>query len=867
MRLLEREPLLEILTGELEHAHTKGRLVLVAGEAGVGKTALVEAFCRERAAGPTLWGVCDAVVPARPFAPVADVAAHADGLLRTVLEEGDRARVFDAFLALLRAQPAGALVVFDDVHWADEATLDLMRVVGRRLHELPLLFVGTFREEEVGSGHGLRLAVGDLPAGTLLELRVPPLSARAVAALAGGTGIDPDELHRATGGNPFFVTEVLADGDNGVPATIRAAISARVARLSAAARAVVRAAGVLPTPCERDVLLDVAAQNQDALQECFARGVLEPDGSGVRFRHELAHDTVSASLSRQRRAGLHARAFAALQERGIVDPGRLARHAAGAGDADAVLELAPAAGDRAAELGAHRSAVQHYAAALRYAARLDERTRAGLLERHARESLVVDDGESALASQRRALAIWRRLGDSRAAGDCLSGLAFMLWQAGDGPAAVQAAEAAVATLERDFAETPELARAYARLAQCYVNTGEGGSSAEKQARRALALAERLGEEAAAVDALTTIGILEVYAERETGWATWERALERARAAGLDWEVGRILVNLVEGGRDVRRYAIADRYREEALAHVGEGGLDRVFLQRRLASDLAELDLERGRWDEAERQAASVLAEPPAAAIARTRALTVLGRVGARRGDRDPWPLLDEAAAVGVSDNVPLAAARAEAAWLEGDLARARREAEDALAAAAPMEIEDPWWPGELAFWAWKSGSRVVLPPNTPEPIALHIAGRFRESAARWRSIGCPYHEALALTDGGSEDDLRSALVILQALGARPLERRVARRLRALGARGVPRGPRPSTARNPAGLTRRELEVLALVGAGLRNVEIAERLVVSRKTVDNHLAAILRKLGVPTRAAAAAEASRLGLQDRESASPR
>jgi DNA-binding CsgD family transcriptional regulator/tetratricopeptide (TPR) repeat protein len=674
-------------------------------------------------------------------------------------------------------------------------------------------------------------------------------------------------LHRATGGNPFFVSEVLAAGEQDVPATVRDAVLARFAKLSQHGQAVVRAAALLRTPCERDVLLEVARQDEEALDECVARGLLEPDRSGVRFRHELAQRAVEAGVSRGQRVELHARALAALRDRQIVDTDRLAAHAAGAGDAEAVLELAPAAGDRAAELGAHRSAVQHYAAALRFAARLEEASRARLLERHAHEALLADDGRAALASQRRALAAWRRLGDAQAEGDCLRDLAFMLWLDGDSVAAVESAERAVELLETAAPASVELARAYARLAQCYANSEVSASAAEEQARRALALAERVGEEAVAVDALTTIGIVEVYAERETGWRTLEQALGRARAAKHDWELGRILVNLVEAGRDLRRYRIADRYRDEALAHVGARGVERVFLQRRLLSDLAELDLERGRWEDAERLASSILREPQTAAVVRARALTTIGRLRARRGDGDPWRTLDEAVALGVSDSLPLAAARAEAAWLAGDLAGARREAEDALVGAAELDVAVPWWRGELGFWAWKAGSNHDLPPDTPKPYALHVACRHREAAARWRSIGCPYQEALALSDGGGESDLRSALATFQSLGARPMAQEVARGLRVRGARRIPRGPRPATARNPAGLTRRELDVLALIAAGLSNGDIAERLVVSKKTVDNHVSAVYRKLGVRTRVRAAEEAARLGLQDRKPAAPR
>jgi DNA-binding CsgD family transcriptional regulator len=183
----------------------------------------------------------------------------------------------------------------------------------------------------------------------------------------------------------------------------------------------------------------------------------------------------------------------------------------------------------------------------------------------------------------------------------------------------------------------------------------------------------------------------------------------------------------------------------------------------------------------------------------------------------------------------------------------------ALAAAVEWDGDDPWWYGELAFWEWKAGGESRATLQAAEPFVHHIEGRPRDAAALWRSIGSPYYEALALADSDGEDDLRLALELFHELGARPLARAVTRRLQAAGAHGVPRGPRPSTSRNPRGLTTRELEVLALIAAGMRNTEIADRLVLARKTVDHHVSAILRKLEVPDRDAAAAEAARLGLR--------
>jgi DNA-binding NarL/FixJ family response regulator len=149
------------------------------------------------------------------------------------------------------------------------------------------------------------------------------------------------------------------------------------------------------------------------------------------------------------------------------------------------------------------------------------------------------------------------------------------------------------------------------------------------------------------------------------------------------------------------------------------------------------------------------------------------------------------------------------------------------------------------------------------PYALQIAGERSRAAERWRELGCPYEAALALADSDEEAQLRRALDELQQLGARPAAATVARRLRERGARGLPRGPRPLTRQNPANLTPRELEVVGLVVEGLSNAEIAGRLVLSQKTVEHHVSAILRKLEVGSRGLAASAAVRLGLaaQDR------
>jgi ATP/maltotriose-dependent transcriptional regulator MalT len=871
MTLLERDALLLKLQDRLADARGgRGQLVLLAGEAGIGKTALVDGFTSRLPRGTSvLRGACDPVVPARPFAPIVDMANQVRDGLRAAIAAADRDRVFERFLAVLREQGTGAVIVFEDLHWADSATLDLLRIVGRRLPETPVLLIGTYRAHEVPDGHPLRLALGDMPPGLVNELRVPPLSVAAVATLAAGTAIDAGLLHEATAGNPFFVTEVVARGGDALPASIRDTVGARFARLSAEAQEVLRATAVLGPRVEPRLIAAVtgAAGAPGGIREAMAREMLLDYGGLYGFRHELARRAVLDALAPADRIRLHGRALAALRS-GVAseDAIRLLQLAIEAGDGRSIVELAPRAADQSIGLGAYAEASDFLAVVLALPTDFDQRTRAQLLERYAFACSMSDRIAAARTAELSALDLWHQLGDRLREGDGLRALATYMWLGGEGDRAREVALEAVGVLELISPRGHELADAYAKVAQLVVNSGQDDAAGKHWAELALDLAERIGDEPVAVHALTTLALAEIYPGAPAGVGRLEEALGRARAAGLTEDITRILINLVETAHDQQDYALADRYAKEAVQFLRDHEFE--LYGHLLSSRIAQLALEQGRWDSAEQQARALLAGTARSNQVRVRALGVLGRISARRGGAGTWAYLDEAmGVVGLGefqDICPLHAARAEAAWLDGDIDRAGDEAMAGLTLAAGTGA--PFWHSELSFWAWRTGRLERMPDGTAQAYVLHAAGDYRAAAAAWARIGCPYQRAEALGDSADEGDLRGALDILQRLGASVLEARVRSRMRERGVRRIPRGPRASSRANPAGLSAREAEVLRLVCLGFRNSDIAERLVLSTKTVDHHVSAVLRKLGVSTRQAAREEAGRLGLQHGELRSP-
>jgi DNA-binding CsgD family transcriptional regulator/tetratricopeptide (TPR) repeat protein len=858
VQLLERGASLASLAGYAEEARLgEGRLVLVAGEAGIGKSALVEQLRNDVPDARWSWGACDGLFTPRPLGPLFDLAGQLGGELEELCQAG--AAREDLFRALLRqASEPGMLsvVVVEDVHWADEATVDLLRFLGRRLRDAPVLLVVTYRDEDLAAGDPLRVALGDLATQRpVRRLELAPLSADAVRILSGGSSLEAAELYRLTGGNPFYVTEVLRAGLGVVPSSARDAVLARAARLSGGAREVLDVAALIGARVDLDLLESVTGCPPQAVDEILASGLLAEDGRWLRFRHEIARLAVEQAIPARRRAAVHARILDGLRALGCADDARMAFHAEAAGDRPAVLHHAPRAARQAAELGSHREAAAQFERALRFAADADPGVTAGLYSGLAYELMLVGRFQGAVDTGEQAVALWRQAGDCLREGDTLRNLSFALQHLGRGPDSVTAAEAAVRVLE-PLGPVTELAHAYSRLASTRMCFSEYPAAIEL-AVRAQEIAEPLGALDVLSDALNTQGSSVASTGGEwTGYL--RRALDIALAAGLEDEAGRAFANLYCSYADQRRFAEAERYFTDGIAYCEEHeiGSHAAFLRGERAAALERT----GRWDEAVTLSTELLAGAGLSSLYRLHPLHVLGVIGARRGQPDAWGYLDEAAAAADASAepqwiIPVRLARAGAYWVQGKTAQAIREAELADDVSAGS---DEWERGEIGAWLRRTGSPRSARGELAGPYRLQVAGEWAEAAPVWAGLGCRYEAALALHDASEEAALRQALQIFTGLGAPAAAQLTRHKMRQLGFRSIPAGPRTATRADPLGLTRREREVLELISAGQTNAEIAVKLFLSAKTVDHHVSAVLAKLDAPTRGAAAAHAARLGL---------
>lgn len=826
--------------------------MLVHGEAGIGKSTVVRAL---RAALPAetrlLTGYCDALSTPRTLGPFKDVAPALGPPVVAALTTGDR----DAGMAALHDALAGgvpAVLVVEDVNWADEATLDTLRYLARRIQDLPALVVLTYRDE-LDRDHPLTLLLGDLGHRSgVLRMPLNRLSPEGVSELAAGGPLDPATVYALTNGNPYLVTELMAStaGSGVTPATVVDGVLGRLRLLSGRTRDAVEQLAVLPGAAARSLVDALRPGAWEHLGEAEARGLLTVTGGVVAFRHELTRRAVADGLSGSRRAEFNRAALRVLEKDPHADLGQLVHHAVEAGDEDAVVRYGPAAAREASGSGSHREAAAHYGTALEYESRFSVAERAALFQAYAVELYTVGDGARCVPAGERAVALWRQVGDPIRLAAGLRWLSRLRWFGGL-PDGARGAASEATRVAREGGDESVLAMVLSNESQLAM-LGDDNEHCVRLAAQAIEIARRIGDGAVLSHALTNLGsaLFHLHGNCPEARGALEEAIAVALAIDDHEDACRAYVNLSWSLLDFCDLEAAEPYARAGVEHAEQAEF--VTFWQYLLSLLARIELARARWDEALRMLERVT---PDNAPAWCVGLGVRATVAARRGDGHPralilqgWELaarLDE-----FQRTVPIACAGLEAAALSGTdpvidavpLYRAVRDADGDLLAE------------ELGYRLGAVGCPVAdLPPPSAgrTPYALMAAGRWDEAAREWRRLGWRYEEAEALAGSPDVDDQLAALDILDRIGAVPLAQQIRRRLRGLGDVRVPRGPSRDTRADPAGLTPRQQAVLGLLADGLTNSEIAGRMVVSVRTVDSHVAAILDKLGVSSRREAAA----------------
>jgi DNA-binding CsgD family transcriptional regulator/tetratricopeptide (TPR) repeat protein len=838
----------------------RGRIIAIAAEAGAGKTALTERFVANHAQlARVYWGACENLSTPEVLLPLRDIARSSGEAFDL---GSDHIRCFELMLHLLANGAKPSLLVIEDIHWADTATLDLIRFLGRRIVRVRALILITYRDEELDARSPVRSLLGEAPAGSVQRMILAPLSLAAVTSLAARCGRRGEELYTLTAGNPFLVTEALAvEGDMPTDA-VRDSTLARASRLAGSARVVLDAVSIFPRHAETAVVADLVKGAIDVgLDECVEKGMLTLEGGIVEFRHELARRAIEASIAPARRRALHQKVVDVLKRRSDARASEIAHHAERAADVAALLKFAHRAGEQAARAGAPREAAAHFAAVLRHRGALDPGLVVEVLEQHAEQAYLMGGADIAAVSMTEAAELRRGANDTLGLGRNLTRLTRFAWMCGRRADAERFVEEAIAVL-RTVPPGPELAWAYSHQSQLDMLASRM-DAAIAWGERALELATKLGQQEIIIHALANIGSAKADGGGSASCVELEQSFDLAIAGKYHDHVERASCNLTCTFYWRRDYRSALNYIDRGVAYAL--ALELTHWEGYLRGWRTLIRLDQGDWVGAEEEALEICSRTYAADVYRFPALITLARLRVRRGDPDAETPLEAARRLSATmaelqRSVYIATIVAESAWLESYVPVPAADTAKSLLREVHTEAQERnsrWVVEDSALWLYMLGEPVAGTAGLATPIREHCEGLWQDAAAGWRALARPYEEALALS-GGDDAGQRRALEIFDRLGAVPAAARLRRQMRAGGSRTVPRGPIGVTRANSAGLTRRQVQVLGLVDEGLSNIEIASRLCISTKTAEHHVSAIMARLEVPTRLEAAAAARHRGL---------
>jgi DNA-binding CsgD family transcriptional regulator len=848
--LLEREGELAALRSAGADAREgRGSIVLVSGEAGIGKSSLVQAWTADPGADVrVLTGWCDDFLTNRALGPLHDVARSVGGPLAAAVADGDVGAVLEAALAELSYPLGATILLLEDMHWSDDATLDVVRYVGRRIEALPAVLALTYRSDDVGPGHPLTGVLGAFPAGAVRRVVPRQLSRSAVAELTIGSGLDPDDVVRITGGNPFFVTELAAAGTV-VPASVGDAVLARVRKMPQQTQHAVEALSVVPGSVSED-LAQVLVPDFTDLARAERRGVLVVEQDTVRFRHELARRAVLTSLPESVQVRHHRVVLDHLMETG-ADAARIMHHAAGARRPEVIATYGPVAAAQAHRAGSYREAAAHHERVLARPELLDQADLARLLEEHAWTLYNLLRLPEAAEAAERAVALRVALGDRCAHVRALLTEARMLYMTSRPEEAHARLAVAASLLDQIFDRELEAEFRTHRLALFHLTDHHEEVVTEWPVVQALV--DDLGRTDLRVYCDVYGGGSQVMFGEAAGLDAVRAAVGLGREHGHIEPAARAYTNLVLFLVLVRRWADAAAQVDEALRFYGDYDLRSHHYDT--MSQNVHMHVLQGRWQEARALVEGFVRQEDEPGTLRAVTLGAEALLAVRAGAPDAEARVHEAwqASMGSRSEslIPSACAGMEWAWLSGDPAAAERFVGPALQKAGQTI-----WLGHVR-WRLALLGRPASPEGVlTEPERSSLQGDWRTAAAGWAELGMPFERGVELLQAGEREAVLESLRVFEQLGAEPAARLARKRLRELGMRSIPRGPTAATRENPLGLTERQAEVLELIAEGLTNAEIAERLVVSIRTVDHHVSTVLQKLGVASRKDAAARAAAL-----------
>ena len=863
MELIERAGFLTSLLSSFDHvARGEGHCILLGGEAGMGKTSLVRAFCKEIKSNCKIYqGTCDALFSPRPLAPLYDIIWQMGSDIRD--NDGsttDRAALFSRFLYELEYQKGTTVIVIEDIHWADEATLDFIKFFVRRITRVHSLFIVTYRDDEIHSRHPLRSVFGQLPPDAFTRMQLTPLSKQVVEQMAVEKGYRGEDVFTISGGNPFYVNEILASYSPGVPENIKDSILSVYMRMDENAKHIWQILSVLPTAFEIKYLEKMEPSYASAIENYLDLKILILDKGLISFKHELYRRTIESSLSPLVRLALNKKILELFREsfEANHEIERIIHHAKNANDYDLVVSYAPLAAGQASNVGAHIEAAKLYFSAIEYYRGNDQHKLVQFYEAYAYECYLTNQIKEGIIYQERALKIWKEKNDIEKTGNCMRFLSRLWWFDGNSKKAENYASQAIEALE-DQLFSKAKAMAYSNMSQLKM-LSDDPEECIFWGEKAIAMAKELADDEILCHALNNVGEvrMKIQSTRQLGIELLKQSLEIALKNSYQDHAARAYANMGSGGLVIKDYVFAKKALNDGIEYCEERDLDLWITY--MLSEKARLYLATGNFGEAYSIADNLIQDEGQAPLAKIGALTVVAKIKIRRGDADALPLLMEAKEIAFNTMelqwiIPVLVTLLESEWITG---KSFIEGE-ALNSVMNMvkHMGNVYENNELAFWLLKARKQQLRLRESYAGYQMYTHAKAKKAASLWEHLGCPYEQALALFEG-NETDKKHALAIVKKLGANATFEKMKLEMRTSGIKNIPRGIRKSTQSNPANLTDRELDVLQLLKEGLQNKEIAARLFISPKTVDHHISSIFFKLDVNSRAKAIREAIHLAI---------